>query len=166
MRTADAVKNHRKPPLPESMRVSTPGLCRWCGHPVLNGKGELIKRKRIWHPACVKEFKLLHWPAETRYAVWARDHGFCARCGIDTEATIRQRYGARLGTHMPHGTGRLWQHDHIRPLVEANGNLDFWRLDNIQTLCHPCHVAKGKEDNARRKKLRTAGSLTQCALTF
>jgi 5-methylcytosine-specific restriction endonuclease McrA len=44
-----------------------------------------------------------------------------------------------------------WQHDHIRPLIEANGDLSFWQLGNIQTLCTACHVQKGKEDNARRR---------------
>jgi len=38
--------------------------------------------------------------------------------------------------------GSAWQHDHIRPLVEANGDIAFWELDNIATLCTPCHKEK------------------------
>lgn len=56
---------------------------------------------------------------------------------------------------MERGCGNLWQHDHIRPLVEANGDISFWHLDNIQTLCTACHVAKGKEDSRRRKAQRS-----------
>lgn len=49
--------------------------------------------------------------------------------------------------------GRLWQADHIRPLLEANGDISYFLLANLQTLCHECHIAKGKEDNRRRKEL-------------
>jgi 5-methylcytosine-specific restriction endonuclease McrA len=47
-----------------------------------------------------------------------------------------------------------WQHDHRRPLVEANGDLSYWQLDNIQTLCTACHIVKGREDNARRRLMK------------
>lgn len=47
--------------------------------------------------------------------------------------------------------GHLWQADHIRPLLDANGDIEFYLLANLQTLCTPCHVAKGVEDNRRRK---------------
>lgn len=30
-------------------------------------------------------------------------------------------------------------------------------LDNCQTLCSACHVAKGREDNARRRALKRPG---------
>lgn len=134
--------SHRKPPLPPSMRAKKQrGSCRWCALPIVNSKGEPVKK--LWHRKCVKEFKLLHWPAETRRAVFERDQGKCARCARQ-HPTLR---------------GNLWQHDHIRPLVEANGDLTFWHLDNIQTLCTtPCHVEKGKEDNARRRAYKLAAA--------
>lgn len=37
----------------------------------------------------------------------------------------------------------------------ANGDISFWMLGNIQTLCTKCHIAKGKEDNARRRLARS-----------
>ena len=74
------MSNHRKAPLPASMkRKPTKGMCRWCEQPVVGPKGQ--PTKATWHPACVQEFKLIHWPAETRAAVFARDKGICARCG-------------------------------------------------------------------------------------
>jgi hypothetical protein len=51
-------------------------------------------------------------------------------------------------------SGSAWQHDHIRPLIEANGDLTFWQLDNIQTLCTACHVAKTADDNRRIRASR------------
>lgn len=50
--------------------------------------------------------------------------------------------------------GAWWQADHIRPLIESEGRLEFFLLSNLQTLCHRCHVEKGKEDNRRRKATR------------
>lgn len=148
--------SHRKPPLPAHYRTAPRGICRWCNEPVLNQAGEASKGR--WHPACVTAFKLIHWPAETRLAVWIRDRGICRRCGTDLAAAAHavcpkgdvESLRKRLPSYAP-----KWQHDHIRPLIEANGDLSFWELSNVQVLCHECHIAKGKEDN-RRRKLSTA----------
>lgn len=135
--------SHRQPPLPESMKAhSVPGCCRWCGLGMLDAHGLRLKR-RTWHPECVKVFKLVCWPAETRRAVFDRDRGVCARCGDRRE---------RLHTND-------WQHDHIVCLKLADPNdLSFWQLGNIQTLCTPCHKRKTKED-LRSIRLRAL----QCA---
>jgi 5-methylcytosine-specific restriction endonuclease McrA len=46
--------------------------------------------------------------------------------------------------------------DHIKPLIEAQGNLDYWRLTNLQTLCHDCHKKKtGAEATARAVARKT-----------
>lgn len=58
-------------------------------------------------------------------------------------------------THLS-GTS-TWQHDHIRPLVEAHGDLAYWKMENVQTLCSACHIEKGREDNARRRALKHPG---------
>jgi 5-methylcytosine-specific restriction endonuclease McrA len=190
--------SHRKPPLPPHYRTPQPGTCRWCNAPVRNAKGEATKG--TWHPACVDAFKLIHWPAVTRAAVYARDKGICARCGCDSERVYRRYNRAQWGTVSPRvhysdprweglkarylarqpllkallakrratmraagwNSNGAWQHDHIRPLIEANGDISYWGLDNCQTLCTPCHLAKGLEDNRRRKEARL--SATQPAL--
>lgn len=166
-----------------------PGVCRWCDLPVTGAKGQ--PTKGTWHPDCVLAFKLIHWPAVTRAAVFERDKGICARCGRDAVAWARSRHEIHrldqwfirqealrlfgpMGWHWSNeaaeawhrqqlktfeahyrlqGSGHSdgWQHDHIRPLMEANGDISFWHLSNIQTLCSACHVQKGREDNARRR---------------
>lgn len=70
---------------------------------------------------------------------------------------LRSAAQKRLATMGKGWANGAWQHDHIRPLVEANGNIDFWKLDNCQTLCGACHVTKGREDNARRKAMKRTG---------
>lgn len=147
------MSSHRKAPLPESMKRGRTGWCGWCdkANESTNGK----PTRRSWHPACVKAFKLIHWPAETRAAVWIRDRGICQRCKRDIAAEAHAKFPRgtveSLRAMLP-SWAPAWQHDHIRPLIEANGDITFWHLDNIQVLCHPCHVAKGREDNARRRQ--------------
>lgn len=179
--------NHRKPPLPASMKAHQPGVCRWCGQPVLTPAGQ--PTKGTWHPRCVTAFKLLCWPAETRKAVWARDRGRCAHCRkrvgdyrqiadwfvfdrdrdsskLAGRRAILSRHQARLRAAWG-ARDRTWQHDHIRPLVEAEGRIEFWQMANLQLLCSPCHIAKGREDNRRRKQQRTLdGPLVQPELAL
>lgn len=42
----------------------------------------------------------------------------------------------------------LWEADHKQALCKSNGEIKFFILDNIQTLCVPCHVIKSKQDTA------------------
>ena len=79
----------------------------------------------------MEEYKLIYWPRETRKAVWDRDRGSCAGCGT------------KCGK-------RGWDMDHVKPLIEAQGNIEYWKLPNLQTLCWACHKKKtGSEAKAR-----------------
>ena len=96
--------------------------------------GVTPNKRANWHPACVKEYKLIAWPNATRREVWKRDKGVCRTCGHQC---------ARKGTD-------VWHLDHIKPLIEANGDLNFWKMGNLQTLCSSCHHSKtGREATAR-----------------
>ena len=53
--------------------------------------------------------------------------------------------------------GRL-EVDHIKP-VHHNGAM--WELDNLQTLCRPCHFAKSAAEQSRPK---SAGELAWAEL--
>ncbi|MAI81052.1 MAG: hypothetical protein CL917_19080 [Deltaproteobacteria bacterium] len=46
----------------------------------------------------------------------------------------------------------LWELDHILPLVDGGGH----ELENLQTLCTPCHKKKTAEEARRRAQRRAA----------
>lgn len=132
---------HRTPPKPLSYDTADPGQCRWCGESILKADGSTNKRAK-WHPKCVMEYKLIHWPKETRRAVYKRDKGVCAKCGHN----CARKYSD------------VWHLDHIQPLIESQGNLDFWKLPNLQTLCQPCHHAKTGSEATERAARRRVNS--------
>jgi 5-methylcytosine-specific restriction endonuclease McrA len=116
-------------------------LCRWCDLEIL------AKRRRTFcSDYCVHQWRLRTDPGYLRDQVFARDHGICAVCHIDTIAAYnalkRARGTARAaGLHlygMKSITPRrsLWDADHIRPVAEGGGQCD---LDNLRTLCLLCH---------------------------
>lgn len=127
-------QEHRKPPKPPHYDNPDPGQCKWCGNTILKADGSVNKRSH-WHPYCVKEYKLIHWPKVTRMAVYKRDKAKCACCGIHC------------------GKG-VWHMDHIKPLYQANGDIDYWRLGNLQTLCTECHKDKTILEAKDRAQLR------------
>jgi len=111
------------------------GLCRWCGSAVPKG------RFTFCGDACVHEWKLRTDPGYLRAQVFARDHGVCAQCGIDTEALRQDKrrldYRARRQFEKDWGGRRnLWDADHIMPVAEGGGECD---LANMRTLCLLCH---------------------------
>jgi 5-methylcytosine-specific restriction endonuclease McrA len=122
------------------------GLCRWCGAAVPKG------RFTFCGDACVHEWKLRTDPGYLRAQVFARDHGVCARCGLDTEALRRDKrkldYQARRQFEKDWGRRRqLWDADHIVAVVEGGGECD---LANMRTLCLKCHKAATAELRRRR----------------
>lgn len=132
-----SMSSHRIPPKPPHFDTAPEGTCRWCNVEIgLTKKGKPSKSR--WHAGCVKEYKLLFWPATTRRAVWARDKGRCHEC-----KTLCDKKG-KNGWHM----------DHIVPLIEANGQLSFWQLGNLQTLCKVCHTAKTSQEATNRATQR------------
>lgn len=129
--------DHRVPPKPPHYDTAPPGTCRWCNQPIgLTRRGQVSKAR--WHLACVKEYRLLFWPSATRQAVWKRDKGVCRTCG--TQCDRKGKKG--------------WDLDHIVPLIEAKGDLSFWQLGNLQTLCKTCHKAKTSQEASERAAAR------------
>ena len=135
---------HRNLPTPPWFKNAPhPGYCRWCSLPVRDKDGNLIRR-RTWHQSCADEYMLLKTPDLMRRKVWERDLGICSRCG---KRCSNKEEGAEA-----------WQMDHITPLADAPQDPWYWGMDNIQTLCVPCHEWKTTEENASRKRGRTSGS--------
>lgn len=63
-------------------------ICRWCG-------GDLpARRSSFCGDACVQEFTIRRSATCARAAVFGRDRGICAICGLDTEAL--RKFAGRL----------------------------------------------------------------------
>lgn len=55
------------------------------------------------------------------------------------------------------GIRTLWEMDHVRPVVEGGGGCG---LDNLRTLCCPCHKRASRELAARRAEQRRSARAT------
>lgn len=124
-------------------------LCRWCEQEIPNGSG----RRTFCSDACVTEHRIRTDPGFVREAVFRRDKGVCASCGLDTHALERTRPRHHSETKpgnpwaddliakgfpdncVRFGTS-LWAADHIVPVVKGGGACG---LENYRTLCVPCH---------------------------
>lgn len=148
-------------------------LCRWCQKPLSN------PRRSYCDKHCRMEVNIRTSVSSLRYYVHQRDKGICAKCGLDTMKLDRiLNHAQRSCYEIKYGIGStngcwivrdapsvnfvltrlgfnegmsLWDADHI---VEVSAGGDSG-LDNIQTLCVPCHKAKTKQMHAERKAART-----------
>jgi 5-methylcytosine-specific restriction endonuclease McrA len=119
-------------------------------------------------------------PSAARERVFERDRGVCARCCRDTLDLLRRlRNLARrrprpevlvearqlaLGFEAAVEVGRrgrvlrirrtLWQADHILPVAEGGGGCS---LENLRTLCLPCHRVVTAELAARLRRIARDG---------
>ena len=121
----------RKPPKPNSYYVQEKGICRWCGKKIIENK--VHNKRKTWHQDCATDYMIIFHPTEARKHIWKRDKGKCNDCGEQC-------------------TRRTWDLDHVKPLMEQKGikgnKLDwsYYKLQNMQTLCRPCHKKKTKQD--------------------
>jgi 5-methylcytosine-specific restriction enzyme A len=116
-------------------------LCRWCQLEVL-----ARRRRTFCSDYCVHQWRLRSDPGYLRDLVFARDRGVCQACGTDAVAAYaalkRSRGKARSealavwGMKSVAARRSLWDADHILPVAEGGGQCD---LDNLRTLCLPCH---------------------------
>lgn len=131
--------------------------CRWCGEPCPG------KRRNWCSQVCVDEYMIRSSPSAVSRAIWARDRGVCALCGLDTSLlrSETRRYFKLLRDCHIHGTpnrqgpwkthGRLWEADHVIPVIEGGGCCG---LDGYRTLCLPCHRRETAALATRRAEKR------------
>jgi hypothetical protein len=154
----------RQPPSPDSMkRPAVKGTCRWCGEPILKPDG--TPATVTWHRACVLIYRIACFSGDQRRAVFNRDNGICAECGTDTLAGLRKPH-PHTSYHSYRRMGRLWHVDHTKPLYEANGRIEYFLLENMRTLCAPCHAAKTKAEAAARAVARRQSSSSSSSSSF
>ncbi len=116
-------------------------LCRWCDLEI-----HAKRRRTFCSDFCVHQWRLRSDPGYLRDQVFARDRGVCQLCDADTlaiYAALRRSRGparaAGLSLYSMKSIASrrsLWDADHVVPVAEGGGQCD---LDNLRTLCLPCH---------------------------
>lgn len=148
-------------------------LCRWDQKPIKPPRQTFCSKE------CVHQVSLRTNPNYLRSQVRQRDKGVCARCSFDTAKLKRVfEHAARAYYEVVHGIGTtqtcwfpgefwmaksailkrlnfnkgtsLWEADHIVEVINGGDS----NLENMQTLCVPCHKAKTKQLAASRATAR------------
>lgn len=123
-------------------------MCRWC-------KGVVSGRRRTFcSDACVHEWRLRSSSSYLRECVFERDRGICALCGIDTHKLRRRIRELKKQGVVPKGRKSLWEADHLVPVVEGGDS----NLDNVRTLCIPCHRRVTSALRERRRQRNVSQS--------
>ena len=137
------------------------GCCKWCG-----GESKLLYCSEFCRNECY-----VRMGYRIDYLLCSRDKGICAGCGIDVMwlgSEIRRitrtwrinrqaTYSEMVRDFGPWGFGfkRIWEADHIIPVIEGGGCCG---LENYQTLCVLCH----KKDSAELAKRRANCGGVEC----
>lgn len=148
-----------------------PGKCRLCEQP-------LSARRTSWcSEECANSYYLVTSSSVLRYHIYRRDRGVCATCNTDCAALEVRVYGYDTMLKLPKpqssirrpyymvtamreemrnlgfnvGNNRsFWDADHVVALEEGGD----WRIENVQTLCVPCHKEKTAEHTERRARIK------------
>lgn len=122
-----------------------PGHCTWCGDQIRSVKNPAaLDLRRTWHsgkgrePDCLLAY-YLHTRADTQLPWLRANRGpVCAGCGERPGAQVDHRLALSL----------------VVLLILPPYRWAYWGPGNLQLLCHPCHVAKTRQDVADLKALR------------
>tara|TARA_B110000238_G_C15956062_1_gene365324 strand:- start:90 stop:548 length:459 start_codon:yes stop_codon:yes gene_type:complete len=124
--------------------------CRWCSGSVLPPRRTMCSKE------CVHELKLRTSGRYLRGHVYKRDRGVCSECSIDTKDIAKKalcivdsekrkeflkenNISSKRKVWKKKNGGGLWDADHILAVKDGGGQCG---LDNIRTLCIPCHKKK------------------------
>jgi hypothetical protein len=163
---------------PRKLAYRGKGTCCFCGEKIVNPDGTPNER-RTWHQQCADVWTIANQSSRFRDAVFARDHGVCRECGLDTQVPSNWRAERSRGYSVNgiawnlDGDGRypfMWVHwimivnwhaDHVVPLWSVDRDdpdaFRFWTLENAQTLCDEHHAIKtAREAKQRAKEIRVA----------
>ena len=137
--------------LPKDQLPKTDGMtcCRWCS------KGVKPPRRTLCSEECAHEIKIRTNHRYMKNCVYKRDRGVCQECQIDTKQIAKQILSLQQDEKLvflkensisskrkifkrKYGGG-LWDADHILAVKDGGGQCG---LDNLRTLCIPCHKKK------------------------
>ena len=146
--------------------------CAWCAGALPHCKGSTIAT--YCSHVCAEEGRLkrggFYASTRVREQVFDMEGGVCQKCGLDAHALFRRIEALHpserlsvlcdLNWNLPRARvslerllqdpkeGDFWQADHIIPVAEGGGSCD---LDNLRTLCTPCHKEETQKLQARLK---------------
>lgn len=164
------------------MEILEGRLCAWCGGNLPTVAIQDGVECTYCSRECTEQGRLkrggMYASKQIRSMLYALEGGVCRKCNIDAHALytrIRSLHPAeRLNAlinanwNLPKTSkslerllnnpkeGDFWQADHIVPVAEGGGNCE---LDNLQTLCVPCHQTETEKLRSRLKL--TGGALSQ-----
>ncbi len=127
-------------------------LCWWC-------RKEVPPRRQHWCSAeCVHAYRLENDWQYVRRHVFERDGGKCTACGVDISQAVawwrriaehcdrgaysrKEVFAAATAVGWPRQLYRdWWEADHVKARKEGGRD----HLDNLRTLCVPCHKHRTK----------------------
>jgi HNH endonuclease len=151
--------------------------CAWCAGNLSQAAGLHDVKSTYCSQKCAEQGRLqrggMFSSTQVRAQVFGLEGGVCRKCGIDAHALYTriwslepvERLNALINARwfLPKSglalerllqspkEGDFWQADHIVPVSEGGGSCG---LDNLQTLCTPCHQ---HETHRLRARLRLLG---------
>lgn len=135
------------------------GECGYCGKALVN-TGYACRAKKSVQPPHLQEYNRNHYWGQARYAALRRDDNKCVKCGYQEQYRCPEcggsLYGGRWcrGCRREPGRGPL----EVNHIIPRNGNKDdnscFHHLDNLETLCHDCHVKETRVQRRHRKAVK------------
>lgn len=162
----------------QDMEVLDGTSCAWCGSKLGRASSQEGVESTYCSVECAEEGRLrrggMYASTRVRAQVFALERGVCTLCGIDANALFlrisalqpAERLSALCNANwrLPQSStalerllqkpkeGDFWQADHIKAVAEGGGSCG---LDNLRTLCTPCHKT---ETDKLRARLRLSGS--------
>jgi len=154
-------------------------LCRWCRGAVKP------PRRTMCSAACVAELELRTNPNILRDKILKRDKGICAACGCDTLKIGRVLRFAAMSKYRTESVNNVFvgmflygEGSPIRRILHYNPSRSYWEadhilevvrggefsLENMQTLCVPCHkqkTAKLARERAQERRASKARPLLE-----
>ena len=140
------------------------GECGFCGKPLVN-TGYACRASKDVQPTHLAEYNKNHYWGQARFEALQRDDYKCVKCSwpevIDHSICLE-------GKTPKHNRNDTWCYKcrrttssgplEVNHIIPRNGNKEdnscFHHLDNLETLCHACHVKVTRVQRRHKKAVK------------